>query len=80
VQSLYALLSEILVEVGQPIARGSLIGNVGATGRATGPLMLWGVFWFVQAVDPLLLVSPGPPPPKPFDGDHAAPSPARPKS
>jgi murein DD-endopeptidase MepM/ murein hydrolase activator NlpD len=80
VQSLYAHLSEILVEEGQPIARGSLIGKVGATGRATGPHLHWGVFWFDQAVDPLLLVSPGPPPPKPFDGDHAAPSPARPKS
>jgi murein DD-endopeptidase MepM/ murein hydrolase activator NlpD len=58
--SIYAHLSEVAVEVGQPVRRGAAIGRVGATGRATGPHLHWGVFWFDRALDPALLVGPMP--------------------
>ena len=58
--SLYAHLSTLDVAVGQPVRRGAAIGKVGATGRATGPHLHWGVFWFERALDPALLVGPMP--------------------
>jgi murein DD-endopeptidase MepM/ murein hydrolase activator NlpD len=61
VHSIYVHLKDVLVEVGQEVAQGAVLGTVGATGRATGPHLHWGVYWFDQAVDPALLV--GPPPP-----------------
>jgi murein DD-endopeptidase MepM/ murein hydrolase activator NlpD len=60
VHSIYAHLEDVLVEVGQDVAQGAILGTVGATGRATGPHLHWGVFWFDQAVDPALLVEPMP--------------------
>jgi murein DD-endopeptidase MepM/ murein hydrolase activator NlpD len=59
--SIYAHLSELKVAVGQAVRQGEPIGRVGATGRATGPHLHWGVYWFDQALDPALLVGPMPP-------------------
>ncbi len=58
--SVYAHLSELGVEDGQAVRKGQPIGRVGATGRATGPHLHWGVYWFDQALDPALLVGPMP--------------------
>jgi murein DD-endopeptidase MepM/ murein hydrolase activator NlpD len=58
--SIYAHLQNVLVEVGQGVARGARVGTVGATGRATGPHLHWGVYWFDEALDPALLVGPMP--------------------
>jgi murein DD-endopeptidase MepM/ murein hydrolase activator NlpD len=58
--SVYAHLQEVLVEVGQRLAQGATVGTVGATGRATGPHLHWGVYWLDRAVDPALLVGPMP--------------------
>jgi len=55
-------LSRIQVEVGQRVQRGELIGEVGATGRATGPHLDWRMSWRGQRVDPQLLVPPMPSP------------------
>lgn len=51
-------LSRIDVQVGQRVEKGQAIGLVGATGRATGPHMHWGMNWFGVRVDPQLLVDP----------------------
>jgi murein DD-endopeptidase MepM/ murein hydrolase activator NlpD len=49
-------LSKLHVAVGQEVQRGDLIGEVGATGRATGPHLDWRMSWLNQRVDPQLLV------------------------
>jgi murein DD-endopeptidase MepM/ murein hydrolase activator NlpD len=54
--SIYVHLDEVGVTVGQQLRRGQTLGTVGATGRATGPHLHWGVYWFDRAVDPALLV------------------------
>ena len=51
-------LSRIDVRVGDRVERGQRIGLVGATGRATGPHMHWGMSWFTVRVDPQLLLDP----------------------
>jgi murein DD-endopeptidase MepM/ murein hydrolase activator NlpD len=58
--SVYVHLQDVLVEVGQEVAQGAILGTIGSTGRATGPHLHWGVYWFDQAMDPALLVGPMP--------------------
>lgn len=53
----YSHLSRIEVGVGQHVARGQGIGRIGATGRATGPHLHWGVKVNGVAVDPLALLA-----------------------
>jgi murein DD-endopeptidase MepM/ murein hydrolase activator NlpD len=55
VHSVYAHLDEVRVTVGQQLRQGQALGTIGATGRATGPHLHWGVYWFDQAFDPALL-------------------------
>jgi murein DD-endopeptidase MepM/ murein hydrolase activator NlpD len=55
-------LSKVRVEVGQEVAAGDIIGEVGATGRATGPHLDWRMSWRRERVDPQLLVPPMPEP------------------
>ena len=54
--SVYAHMSDIVVEEGQFVAKGAPIGRVGATGRVTGPHLHWGMTWFATHIDPALLV------------------------
>ncbi|WRH76720.1 MAG: M23 family metallopeptidase [Sphingobium sp.] len=49
--------SELLVEVGDLVRQGQVIGKIGATGRASGPHLHWGMKWNAARVDPLLLLS-----------------------
>jgi murein DD-endopeptidase MepM/ murein hydrolase activator NlpD len=42
------------------VAQGAPLGRVGATGRATGSHLHWGIYWFGEALDPALLVGPMP--------------------
>jgi len=51
-------LSALEVAVGQRLQQGEPIGRVGATGRATGPHLHWGLNWFDLRLDPQLLVDP----------------------
>jgi biotin carboxyl carrier protein len=56
VSSNFLHLSRIDVKVGERIAQGQVIGAVGATGRATGPHLHWGMSWFDTRIDPLLVL------------------------
>lgn len=51
--------SELLVEEGQIVRQGQPIGKVGATGRASGPHLHWGMKWNAARVDPLSLLKGG---------------------
>jgi murein DD-endopeptidase MepM/ murein hydrolase activator NlpD len=48
----YAHLSRALVTEGDTVARGALIGRVGATGRVTGPHLHWTALYGRVAFDP----------------------------
>lgn len=56
VSSSFLHLSQINVQLGDSIAQGQIIGAVGATGRATGPHLHWGLNWFDVRLDPQALV------------------------
>ena len=51
-------LSKIEVHKGEVVKQGQEIGRVGATGRATGPHVHWGMYWFGAHVDPSTLAPP----------------------
>lgn len=57
VLSLFAHLSSIGVREGDLVKTGDVIGEVGATGRVTGPHLHWAVRVAGARVDPLLLLS-----------------------
>lgn len=57
ISSVFIHLSRIDVREGQRVAGGEEIGAVGATGRATGPHLHWGVNWFDKRLDPQLLLN-----------------------
>lgn len=60
IQSLYAHLSEVSVEVGQRLHQGELLGRIGATGRVTGPHLHLSLYWFKTALDPASILGPMP--------------------
>jgi hypothetical protein len=59
VSSNFLHLSRIDVRVGGAVEQGQPIGAVGATGRATGPHLHWGMNWFDVRIDPLLVLERG---------------------
>jgi murein DD-endopeptidase MepM/ murein hydrolase activator NlpD len=48
--------SELLVKEGDLVRQGQVIGRVGATGRASGPHVHWGMRWNSARIDPKLLL------------------------
>ena len=56
--STFMHLNAILVKDGQRVHQGDTIAEVGATGRATGPHLHWGMNLFETRLDPQLLVDP----------------------
>jgi murein DD-endopeptidase MepM/ murein hydrolase activator NlpD len=55
--SLFAHLSSVAVHEGDRIARGDVLGLVGATGRVTGPHLHWAIRVGGARVDPLSLLA-----------------------
>jgi murein DD-endopeptidase MepM/ murein hydrolase activator NlpD len=56
VSSVYIHLSRIDVAEGQRVQAGDVIGAIGATGRASGPHLHWGLNWFDIKLDPAPLL------------------------
>jgi murein DD-endopeptidase MepM/ murein hydrolase activator NlpD len=48
--------SALLVKVGDRVVQGQPLGEVGMTGRATGPHLHWAIKWRAARLDPLLFV------------------------
>lgn len=58
--SAFLHMSRIAVEEGQEVRRGQHIGNIGSSGRATGPHLHWSLKWRDFRLDPLLFLGPMP--------------------
>jgi murein DD-endopeptidase MepM/ murein hydrolase activator NlpD len=56
ISSTFIHLSRLDRKVGDRVEQGEIVGAVGATGRATGPHMHWGMNWFDVRLDPQLLL------------------------
>ncbi len=54
--TVYLHQSRLLVENGQRVTRGQVIGRVGSSGRATGPHLCWRARWRNRNFDPSTLV------------------------
>lgn len=50
--------SSLAVAEGESVKQGQYIGNIGSSGRATGPHLHWGLKWNRARLDPLLFVGP----------------------
>lgn len=50
--------SKIAVSLGDRVRQGQYIGNIGMTGRATGPHLHWSLKWREARLDPLLFLGP----------------------
>jgi murein DD-endopeptidase MepM/ murein hydrolase activator NlpD len=59
ISSNFLHLSRIDVQVGDRVEQGQVVAAVGATGRATGPHLHWGMNWFDVRIDPLLVLERG---------------------
>lgn len=57
----YLHMSKMRVKKGDVVKQGQVIGEVGASGRATGPHLCWRLNWFQSRLDPQMVM----PTPKP---------------
>lgn len=57
ISSTFIHLSKVLVKEGQEVKRGELVGEIGASGRATGPHLDWRMNWFKERLDPQWFMS-----------------------
>ncbi len=56
--SAFLHLSKIDVRAGDVVRQGQRVGSIGATGRATGPHLHWGMKWHDERIDPQRLAGP----------------------
>jgi murein DD-endopeptidase MepM/ murein hydrolase activator NlpD len=54
--SFYLHLSKKNVKEGDWVKKGDKIGEIGTTGRSTGPHLHWGVQWYSKRIDPACLL------------------------
>jgi len=55
--SQYLHLSKMSVKTGDRVKKGEIIGEVGTTGRSTGPHLHWGVQWYLRRIDPARILT-----------------------
>lgn len=55
--TIYLHLSKIDVAANQKVRKGDKIGEVGSSGRSTGPHLHWGAQWYNKRIDPMSLLS-----------------------
>ncbi|MBE7635610.1 peptidoglycan DD-metalloendopeptidase family protein [Sneathiella sp. P13V-1] len=58
--SVYSHLSKLDVKSGDFVKQGQKIGEIGSTGRSSGPHLDWRLNWFKERLDPGLLMGPMP--------------------
>ena len=63
VSSTFMHLSRLLVKTGDAVRAGQVVGEVGSTGRASGPHLDWRINWYNVRIDAQLLAGPMPPEP-----------------
>ena len=56
ISTIYSHLEDILVNVGDEIKQGNIIGTVGSTGRSTGPHLDFRINWFQTRLDPMSIL------------------------
>lgn len=56
VSTVFAHMDSVTVHMGQRLEQGDQIGTVGATGRATGPHLHWGLNWYGERLNPALVL------------------------
>ena len=57
--SVYLHMRKIFVKDGQYVKKGQKLGEIGTTGRSTGPHLHWGVQWYGKRIDPESLLEMG---------------------
>ncbi|WP_438270800.1 M23 family metallopeptidase [Shewanella metallivivens] len=58
VSSTFLHLSKLYLNVGDKVAQGDKVAEIGATGRVTGPHLDWRLNWFQMRLDPVSIVPP----------------------
>ena len=56
ISTIYSHLENIMVNVGDEIKQGDIIGTVGSTGRSTGPHLDFRINWFQTRLDPMSIL------------------------
>ena len=56
ISTIYSHLEDIMVNVGDEINQGDIIGTVGSTGRSTGPHLDFRINWFQTRLDPMSIL------------------------
>ena len=56
ISTIYSHLEDIMVNVGDKIKQGDIIGTVGSTGRSTGPHLDFRINWFQTRLDPMSIL------------------------
>ena len=57
ISTIYSHLENIMVEIGDKIKQGEIIGTVGSTGRSTGPHLDFRINWFQTRLDPMSVLN-----------------------